>query len=187
MESFAIFMGLLWAALSVTAQILSLMLIAALIFSKLRNKSFVLFFENKALLIAFIVSLLATLGSLIYSDIIGYQPCKLCWFQRIFMYPQVILMGVALIRKDVGMKIYGCILSVIGAAIALYHYLGQFDFTSLPCSALGQSVSCSTRFSSEFGYITIPLMAFSAFVLMALSLWISIQKDRVSNSVITTQ
>ena len=88
-------------------------------------------------------------------------------------------MGIALVRKDYWMKIYGVVLSVIGAVVALSHYLGQLGLTPLPCSAVGVSVSCSERFTLEFGYITIPMMAFSAFVLIALALLISLKKEKV--------
>ncbi len=98
------------------------------------------------------------------------------------MYPQVLLMGIALIRKEVWMKFYGFIFSAIGAAIALYHYAGQFGVAPLPCSAVGQSISCSERFVTHFGYITIPMMAFSAFLLMALSFWLSIRNDRAEKA-----
>ncbi len=182
MESFSIFIGLFWGTLTVVAQVLALGLIIALVVPSISKTSFARFFADKALLVGFIISLLATVGSLIYSDILGYQPCKFCWYQRVFMYPQVILMGIALVRKDMGMKLYGFVLSVIGGVIALYHYLGQFSLAPLPCSAVGQSISCSERFSTEFGYITIPLMAFSAFLLSALSFWISMRKDRINTA-----
>src|SRR3989344_4546628 len=95
---------------------------------------------EQALFYGFIVALAATLGSLIYYDVLGYEPCKLCWFQRIFMYPQVLLLALA----------------IPGALVAGYHYLLQLGVApSLPCAAVGYSVSCSERFVLQFGYITI--------------------------------
>jgi len=173
-------MNLIWSIGSVVAQVISLVLILSLFFQKLRATAFVQFFKGNAILISFIAALFATIGSLIYSDVLGYEPCKLCWLQRIFMYPQVILMGVALFRKDVSVKIYGIILSVIGGAIALFHYTGQIELTPLPCSAVGYSVSCAQKFVMEFGYITIPLMAFSAFLLIIFSLVVSMKKEEAS-------
>ncbi len=166
----------IWSVLSVIAQILSLIFFIALFSPKLRAAKIVRAFSDRAVLVAFIVSLLATMGSLIYSDVIGYAPCKLCWFQRIFMYPQVIVMGIALLRKDVGVRITGFVLSAIGAAIAFFHWSGQLGLTPLPCSAIGYSVSCSERFVMEFGYITIPLMAFSAFILITTTFALSIKR-----------
>ncbi len=153
--------------LTVIAQISSILLLI-LFFTK---KSLPSFLKNNTLLIAFFVALIATLGSLTYSDIIGYEPCKLCWFQRIFIYPQVILLGLALIKKDFKMASYSIILSFIGAIIAGYHYLLQLGVApGLPCSAVGYSIACSQRFVMQYGYITIPMMAFSAFVLIVLIL-----------------
>ncbi len=121
-----------------------------------------------AVKLAFIVVLVATLGSLTYSDIIGYEPCKLCWFQRIFMYPQVFLLGTALIKKEKIIVDYSLVLSALGGLIAGYHYLLQLGIApALPCSAVGYSVSCSKQFVLQFGFISIPYMALSAFALIA--------------------
>jgi len=122
---------------------------------------------ERALLLAFIFALTATLGSLFYSEVAGFEPCKLCWFQRIFMYPQAIILGMALFRKDPGVRIYSLTLSVIGALIAGYHYLLQLGAApALPCAAVGYSAACSQRFVLQFGYITIPMMAFTAFLMI---------------------
>lgn len=129
------------------------------------------FISRNALLFAFVVALIATSGSLFYSEIAGYEPCKLCWFQRIFMYPQVILLGLALWKKDYGIKLYGIVLSAIGAVIAGYHYLLQLGVApALPCAAVGYSAACSQRFVLQFGYITIPMMALTAFLLIIIFL-----------------
>lgn len=127
--------------------------------------------EREALRTAFVVSLVATLGSLFYSEIAHFTPCLLCWYQRILMYPQVILLGLAMWKKDKGIALYSLALSVFGVAMAGYHYLLQRGVVpELPCSAVGISESCSQRFVMTFGYITIPLMAFTAFLLITLSM-----------------
>lgn len=119
------------------------------------------------LLFSFIVATTATLGSLFYSEIAGFEPCKLCWFQRIFMYPQSILLGMAVWKKDKNIVNYGIVLSGLGALIALYHYLLQLGLVpSIACSAIGYSISCSQRFVMNFGYITIPMMSLTAFLMM---------------------
>ncbi len=125
------------------------------------------YFLNKAVLFAFLVALLATLGSLFYSEIAGYEPCKLCWFQRIFMYPQALLLGLALAKKDKNIIGYSLVMSGVGGVIAGYHYLLQLGVApALPCAAVGYSAACSQRFVLLFGYITIPMMAFTAFALL---------------------
>jgi len=115
----------------------------------------------------FLVALISVAISLIYSDIIGYEPCKLCWIQRVFLYPQVIILGLALWKKCRDAEIYCLALSTIGAVIAGYHFYGQsFNPNALPaCDAVG-GVSCALRFFVEFGYVTIPMMSLTAFVLI---------------------
>ena len=121
--------------------------------------------RKNSLLFAFIISLTATLGSLFFSEILGYTPCKLCWFQRIFMYPLPIIFGIALKNKDLGIKKYTIPLAVIGALIAAYHYSVQvFQFTT-NCGA-NSEVPCNLVYSFELGYITIPMMALTAFILI---------------------
>jgi len=163
--------------LSIVAQAISLVLLVSLFSKNLRDSTFVSFFATRAMLVAFIVSGLAMAGSLTYSDVIGYAPCVLCWYQRIFMYPQVLLMGLALYYRDTSMRVYSLVLSGFGGVLALWHYLGQLGFGTLPCSAVGYSVSCAERFVMQYGYITIPMMALSAFLLIALSCAVSLKKD----------
>lgn len=128
------------------------------------------FFGKNALLFALIVSVAATGGSLFYSDVLGYNPCKLCWLQRIFMYPQVVLLGLALWKNDLTVAFYSTALAVIGGLIALYHYLSQLGLLPAVCSTVGYSVSCSQKFVLQLGYITIPLMSLTAFLLIILLL-----------------
>jgi len=158
----------LWslASLTVIAQVLIVVLLAAFIFPK-KLQPVVHFFGKYAFVFAFIVALLATSGSLFFSEIAHFAPCILCWFQRIFMYPQTFLFGLALYKKDRHIADYGILLSIIGGLIAVYHYLMQIGvITSGPCSAVGYSVSCTTNFFLYFGYVSIPLMSLTAFVLI---------------------
>lgn len=114
--------------------------------------------------IAFIVALTATLGSLFFSEVLQWTPCELCWFQRIFMYPQVIILGIALIKKDRHIKYYSLGLSIVGIIISTYHnYIQRFN---IPTSCSFGDASCLTQYTLKFGYITIPLMAFTAFAMI---------------------
>ncbi len=120
-----------------------------------------------ALVFGLIIATVSTVGSLIYSNVFGYSPCDLCWYQRIFIYSQVVVLGVALVKKFNDAVYYSLALSTIGAAIAALHYYGQmFDASALPCAAVGYSAACSQRFVAELGYITIPMMALTAFGLL---------------------
>jgi len=165
-----------WAVMTVIANALSIGLIVAFFVPAVRDSSFGRFFQNQGMVVAFIVALCATIGSLGYSDVIGYEPCKLCWFQRICMYPQVVILGLGLLRKDLSARTSALWLSVVGALIGAYHYVGQIGFNplGLDCLAVGYSASCSKSFVLELGYVSIPMMALSAFVLIILSLvWYS--------------
>lgn len=156
---------LILSTLTVIAQVLSVLGIAWLLVAKRAVK--IPKFDNYVLLLVYAVSMVATLGSLFYSDFAGYTPCKLCWYQRIMMYPQAIMYLVAIAQSDMKIGLYGVTLSVIGWLLAGYHYLLQVGIiTSTNCSVVGFSVSCSERFNTTWGYITIPMMAFSAFSLI---------------------
>ncbi|WDF05138.1 MULTISPECIES: disulfide oxidoreductase [Shouchella] len=133
--------------------------------------------EN-SLLFAWLVSLVATLGSLYFSEIKGFEPCALCWYQRIFMYPLVLLIGVGIIRKDTGVAIYSAILSGIGMVISIYHYAIQ----KLPVNeddVLGCGlVSCSGEYINWLGFITIPFLAGTAFILIFITSLYTIKKRK---------
>lgn len=138
-----------------------------LILSK-KSRGFVLSVLGKnGLLLALGVAVAATVFSLYYSEIAGFEPCKLCWYQRIFMYPQIVLLGMAWYKKDFKIVDYALSLAIIGAVIALYHnYIYMGGSSILPCAASGLGVSCLRRYVVEFGYVTIPLMSLTGFLLM---------------------
>ncbi|TRY26297.1 disulfide bond formation protein B [Brevibacillus sp. LEMMJ03] len=123
--------------------------------------------KEYALFGSWVVSLIATAGSLFFSEVMKYIPCELCWFQRIFMYPLVILLGVAAAKKDYHMSSYALILSVIGGCISLYHYLIQ----KVPAlNDLGTAcgiIPCNTDYINWLGFITIPFLALVAFIMIA--------------------
>lgn len=168
--NFATFLSGTLSWMTLGGQIFCLLIIFSLIFSK--NAGLISFVKRNGVIFAFIVTLFAVLGSLSYSDILGYEPCKLCWYQRIMMYPQLILLGIALYTRDRSASFYAITLSLIGAAIALLHYVVQLGLIKVGCSTVGYSVSCAKVFTMNLGYITIPMMAFTAFIMNALFLYI---------------
>lgn len=116
--------------------------------------------------LAWATSLVATSGSLYFSEIAGYLPCLLCWYQRIAMYPLVIILAVGILRKEE--KIYQYVLpfSIIGGLIALYHvllYYKVFPEAEETCRA---GVSCTTEYIEWFGFITIPFLSLLAFLVI---------------------
>lgn len=120
-----------------------------------------------SLFAAWAIATVATAGSLFFSEIMRYVPCELCWYQRILMYPLVLLLGVAIVRKDYGQSRYALIFALIGACISTYHYLLQ----KVPgLSELGSAcgiVPCNAQYINWLGFITIPFLALIAFVLIA--------------------
>jgi disulfide bond formation protein DsbB len=114
--------------------------------------------------IAWSIALVATLGSLYYSEVADFLPCRLCWFQRIAMYPLVALLLVAAVRRDVrGAFLYGLAFPIVGAGIAGYHIYIELnpEAESEACRIGG--ASCAIKWIEEFGYITIPVLALTAF------------------------
>lgn len=126
--------------------------------------------RKNSLLLAFIISLMASLGTLFYSEILGYPPCTLCWIQRAFMYPIPIILGAALLKKSLNIKKYAIFLAAIGALIAGYHYLVQIFQLSTVC-AIGSETPCNIAYSFELGYITIPMMSLTVFILIIVLLF----------------
>ncbi|MDP3941890.1 MAG: disulfide oxidoreductase [bacterium] len=132
------------------------------------------------LYIAFVQALVATLGSLYFSEIAGVVPCILCWYQRICMYPLVVILAVGILKKDKLLHYYVLPLSIAGVSIALYHYLlqvGVIPENIAPCTA---GISCASRFVQWFGFVTIPFLSLCAFaVITACMIFFSKQKKYV--------
>ncbi len=156
-----------WVALgTVGLQVGSVVLLALYFFKSEPLSGVVSLLSKYGILLGFLVSLAGIVLSLIYSELYGIVPCGLCWLARVFLYPQAVLFGIALWKKDAGVWLYSLGLSVLGAVITLYHHYLQIGGTSvLPCPAAG-NVDCAKRFIFEFGYVTFPLVAFSGFVLL---------------------
>lgn len=124
--------------------------------------------ENGLIFIA-IVSLIATLGSLYFSDIKGFVPCTLCWYQRIVMYPIVLIAGIGLFQKNAQIALTTGIFAGIGGTLSLYHYgIQKIQFLSDSAPSCG-IVSCTGSYINYFGFITIPFLAFTAFLLIAIT------------------
>jgi disulfide bond formation protein DsbB len=123
---------------------------------------------NKGLLLygAWFVSLVATMGSLYFSEIKGFIPCDLCWYQRIAMYPLVLILGIATFQNDLKAFRYVLPLSLLGGSISVLHYLEQKipGFGGFkPCVS---GVPCNAEYINWLGFITIPFLALIAFALI---------------------
>jgi len=130
------------------------------------------FIQKYALELAFAQASIATAGSLYMSNILQWAPCRLCWFQRIFMYPLVIILGASLFFDSRDVKDYAIPMTLVGIPIAAYHFITQRieQFQAAGCSIT--KVSCSTEYTFHFGYITIPTMALTAFIVVLVLIWV---------------
>lgn len=121
-----------------------------------------------ALKLNFLMATVGTMGSLYFSEVLKFPPCALCWYQRICLYPLVVIFGAAIWTEDGGYKKYALPLSIIGLAIAAYHnllYFGVIAPEITPCTA---GVSCSAKQLELFGFITIPLLSLFGFLVTIL-------------------
>jgi disulfide bond formation protein DsbB len=118
-----------------------------------------------ALTAAWGVALLATAGSLYFSEVANYTPCTLCWYQRIAMYPLVLILGIAAVRRDTGVRIYAIPVALVGATIAAYHYLLEW-FPQIDTGACSAVIPCTQVWFRQFGFISLPLLALIAFGLI---------------------
>ncbi|MFZ2391367.1 disulfide bond formation protein B [Rhodoferax sp.] len=119
---------------------------------------------------AWLVAAMATLGALFMSEIMGFAPCVLCWWQRIFMFPLVLVLALGLFPFDPKVLRYALPLATMGLLVAGFHVLltmGIVPETLAPCR---DGVPCKTLQIEWFGFVTIPLLSFFAFLVLNLLL-----------------
>lgn len=119
---------------------------------------------------AWVVALLATVGSLFFSEVMGLPPCVLCWYQRVAMYPLVLLIATGILTRDGRVRAYTLPLCLAGLAVSVYHnllYYGVIPETLTPCS---EGASCTEKQIEWLGFVTIPLMGLASFAAVALCL-----------------
>lgn len=128
------------------------------------------FLIEQGLSLAWVIATIATLGSLYFSEIMGYLPCTLCWYQRILMYPLVIVLGIATARKDLKQTIYVLPITILGMGISSYHYAIEktdwFEGGGKTCGI----IPCDVEYINWLGFITIPFLAITAFTLITIIL-----------------
>ena len=125
-----------------------------------------------ALPLAAVVAATAMGGSLFISEVLGYPPCTLCWYQRIAMYPLAVILGIAAVRRDPGVRVYVWPLAGSGAVIAAYHYTIQW-MPDLDATACAVDNPCTAVFMREFGFVSIPFMALAGFLAISALLWVA--------------
>lgn len=160
-------------SLVLVSHVVFAVVVAAVLF---KNESIIAFIRKHSILIGFLISLAAVAGSLYYSLGVGYTPCELCWWQRILIYPQVVLFLTALKLKDRSVFSYVWRLSALSALVALYQIYAQSGGHSLlDCTAIGGE--CMKIYVHAFGYITIPVMSLTVAAFLLLLSYIAKKHD----------
>lgn len=128
--------------------------------------------------LAWVIALLSVVGSLFFSEVMQLPPCVLCWYQRIAMYPLVLIIGTGIILRDKRMNIYALPLALVGLVVAIYHNLIYYGFIPESITPCTEGVPCNAVQIEWFGFITIPFMGLGAFACIALCLLISKPKEK---------
>jgi len=136
------------------------------------------FVGPQAVLVAWIVALVTMLGSLYYSEHAGYLPCELCWYQRILMYPLVIVLGVGWLRRDRKVWMTAAPFVVIGAPLSLYHWLVERVPSFAESSSCSITAPCTAPYFEKLGFVTLAWMCLSSFLLIGTLLVLSVVAQR---------
>jgi disulfide bond formation protein DsbB len=159
------------AVLGLVGQALVVVLVLALLVARVRVRELLWGYELWA---AFVVAALATGGSLFFSQVAGYVPCEMCWFQRICMYPLSLLTLFLAWHGDHRAARYLVPFPIVGAGVSIYHILIENHVVSTP-QACQVGAGCTVKWIDYFGYMTIPTLALTGFVLLlgflALAAW----------------
>ena len=166
--------SLFLALLALLAEIAAVMLVAAAVVRAFRPATgwpVDLFDAVRpvALVVAAGVAIVSMLGSLYYSEVADFPPCRLCWFQRIAMYPLAVILPIAAWRRDPDVRWYAVPLAVAGGLVSVYHVLVE-RYPSLESGSCDPTNPCSIIWVERLGYLTIPTMALSGFVLITILL-----------------
>ena len=119
--------------------------------------------------LAWLVATVATAGSLYYSEVVGFVPCRLCWFQRIAMYPLSVVLLIAAGRRDADVRWYVLPVAAVGGLVSSYHYLLQW-FPQLETTSCDPAAPCAAFYVREFGFVSIPFMALMGFLAIVVAL-----------------
>jgi disulfide bond formation protein DsbB len=171
--------GLFFAMLTVIAQATVLVAVVARVGARFSSglarsrDAFVGSVGPDALWVAWVVALTCTLGSLYYSEVAHFIPCKLCWYQRICMYPLSVFLLVAALRRSTQIARAALPLMVIGGAISAYHYLIERVPSLAGSASCDPTAPCTIVWVWRFHYISIPMMALSGFALIAVAVLVA--------------
>jgi disulfide bond formation protein DsbB len=124
--------------------------------------------QRISLIVALAAAWTATLGSLYFSEVLKFIPCSLCWYQRILMYPLAVILLIGLLRRDRAVFYYVLPFSVAGLFVSSYHYLLQKTDLFTQSAVCDAGIPCTTIWINLFGFVTIPFMALTAFLIISI-------------------
>lgn len=161
---------------------LLLFTLAAFVYKHSWGKGTIFWVGEYAPWLGFTLGFATVLASFAYSLILGYEPCELCWWQRVFLFPMLPIYAVGLYKRDRGAYAYTLPLATVAGLLALYHTYIQLGGTTsvLPCTAVGGA--CTKVYVLAFGYITIPTMSLTAAAAFILLAYIQKYHDKNKNS-----
>ena len=134
-------------------------------------------FERYSVYIGLIAAWIAMLGSLYFSEVAGFLPCRLCWFQRVLMYPLAGILLVGILRRDAGLPYYVLPFSVLGIGLSTYHYLLQKTSLFGESASCQEGIPCTTMWINWFGFATIPFLALAGFLIITVMMLIVLEAD----------
>lgn len=159
---------LFFALLSLLVNAATFLLVASLVLRRSRPARAALeAFAPLALPLAFLVTLTATSGSLWFSESVGFVPCKLCWYQRIAIFPLPVLLGFMTLRRDLRAARYLLPMTLVGAGVSVWHWLVERVPSLSGKTSCAVDVPCSVPWFTEFGFVTLAWMAFSTLTFVA--------------------
>lgn len=137
--------------------------------------------EKNVLYLAWLTASVATVGSIALTEVYHFLPCSLCWYQRILMYPLVIIIAVGIILKDKKLDVYVLPFTILGMIVAFYQHLLQIGIIKevvVPCST---NVPCTTKYIDWLGgLITIPLLSFLSFLIIGICMVIYKNSQKIT-------
>lgn len=134
--------------------------------------------DSNIIFICFLVSTIASLGSLFFSEIMNFVPCSFCWYQRIFMYPLVFIFLVNLLYPDDYVIKYSIILVIIGLCFSIYHNLLMFGIIPEKIVPCVNGIPCSTVYINWFGFVTIPFLSMLSYIILFVLLILAYKGNR---------
>lgn len=155
------------AGLTIVGQVI---LVLSILFYFYRKDKIVYLANKYGYTMAFLISLVSVVGSLYFSEVALWEPCTLCWFQRIAMYPIVVILAIGIWKQDMAAKTYSIVLAVFGLIISFYQIYLQVasslgNSLGAFCGVIG-AADCSEIYMLEFGYITFPVISATAFLII---------------------